>query len=101
MSLPPLDNVFPACPCWLVSRAEDQSPVRNENVYNTLQFIRRSYAKTRMSRGAGQMSIPMKQQPSSLEFFAGSGLVAYGLRDCFRPVWANDICEKHLRRLRQ
>jgi len=28
------------------------------------------------------------------EFFAGSGLVAYGLRGMFNPVWANDICEK-------
>lgn len=25
------------------------------------------------------------------EFFAGSGLVAYGLRGMFKPVWANDI----------
>ena len=25
------------------------------------------------------------------EFFAGSGLVAYGLKDMFAPVWANDI----------
>lgn len=25
------------------------------------------------------------------EFFAGSGLVAYGLKDIFSPVWANDI----------
>lgn len=29
-----------------------------------------------------------------LEFFAGSGLVAEGMREFFRPVWANDICEK-------
>lgn len=28
------------------------------------------------------------------EFFAGSGLVAYGLKGMFRPVWANDICLK-------
>ena len=28
------------------------------------------------------------------EFFAGSGLVAYGLKDMFRPVWAYDICSK-------
>lgn len=28
------------------------------------------------------------------EFFAGSGLVAYGLQGMFRPVWANDICPK-------
>jgi DNA (cytosine-5)-methyltransferase 1 len=28
------------------------------------------------------------------EFFAGSGLVAYGLKGMFRPIWANDISEK-------
>lgn len=28
------------------------------------------------------------------EFFAGSGLVAYGLEGMFSPVWANDICKK-------
>ena len=28
------------------------------------------------------------------EFFAGSGLVAYGLKGMFRPVWANDFCPK-------
>lgn len=28
------------------------------------------------------------------EFFAGSGLVAYGLRGLFSPVWANDISEQ-------
>ena len=28
------------------------------------------------------------------EFFAGSGLVAYGLRGMFNPIWSNDICEK-------
>ena len=26
------------------------------------------------------------------EFFAGSGLVAYGLKGMFTPLWANDIC---------
>lgn len=31
---------------------------------------------------------------SYLEFFAGSGLVAEGLREHFNPVWANDICAK-------
>ena len=25
------------------------------------------------------------------EFFAGSGMVAYGLKGMFKPVWANDI----------
>lgn len=28
------------------------------------------------------------------EFFAGSGLVAYGLKGMFEPVWANDISEQ-------
>lgn len=28
------------------------------------------------------------------EFFAGSGLVAYGLKGMFTPVWANDISDK-------
>jgi len=28
------------------------------------------------------------------EFFAGSGLVAYGLRGLFAPVWANDISKQ-------
>ena len=28
------------------------------------------------------------------EFFAGSGLVAYGLKGMFSPIWSNDISEK-------
>ena len=28
------------------------------------------------------------------EFFAGSGLVAYGLKGMFNPIWANDISDK-------
>jgi DNA (cytosine-5)-methyltransferase 1 len=33
-------------------------------------------------------------KPGFLEFFAGSGLVAQGLRPYFKAVWANDICAK-------
>lgn len=33
-------------------------------------------------------------RPFFLEFFAGSGLVAQGLKGYFRTVWANDICDK-------
>lgn len=33
-------------------------------------------------------------KPTSLDFFAGSGLVAEGLKGFFQTVWANDICEK-------
>lgn len=32
--------------------------------------------------------------PGFLEFFAGSGLVTQALKDHFRAVWANDVCEK-------
>ena len=28
------------------------------------------------------------------EFFAGSGLVAYGLKGMFQPIWSNDVCFK-------
>jgi DNA (cytosine-5)-methyltransferase 1 len=35
-------------------------------------------------------SIPWRMH----EFFAGSGLVSYGLRGMFNPVWANDVSEK-------
>jgi DNA (cytosine-5)-methyltransferase 1 len=33
-------------------------------------------------------------QHSYLEFFAGSGLVAQGLKSFFKPIWANDIDAK-------
>lgn len=36
-------------------------------------------------------------KPGCLEFFAGSGLVAEGLKGFFQTVWANDICEKKAR----
>jgi DNA (cytosine-5)-methyltransferase 1 len=32
--------------------------------------------------------------PTFLEFFAGSGLVAEALKPRFNPAWANDFCEK-------
>lgn len=35
-----------------------------------------------------------KRKPTYLDFFAGSGLVAEGLKGFFQTVWANDICEK-------
>ncbi|MGX9218951.1 DNA cytosine methyltransferase [Massilia varians] len=36
----------------------------------------------------------LRQSLSYLEFFAGSGLVAEGLKSVFKPVWANDIDAK-------
>lgn len=39
--------------------------------------------------------VDFKAAPWSMhEFFAGSGLVAYGLKDIFQPVWSNDNCPK-------
>ena len=40
-------------------------------------------------------SIDLSDAPWTMqEFFAGSGLVAYGLKGMFNPIWANDICDK-------
>ena len=39
--------------------------------------------------------INLSQAPWTMhEFFAGSGLVAYGLQGMFSPLWSNDICPK-------
>lgn len=39
-----------------------------------------------------ETKIDLSSAPWSMhEFFAGSGLVAYGLKDMFSPVWSNDI----------
>lgn len=39
--------------------------------------------------------VDLSQAPWTMhEFFAGSGLVAYGLKGMFRPIWANDISEQ-------
>jgi DNA (cytosine-5)-methyltransferase 1 len=48
-----------------------------------------------MNDRGGVGKVNLSQAPWTMhEFFAGSGLVAYGLKGGFRPVWANDICPK-------
>ncbi|MBU3592910.1 DNA cytosine methyltransferase [Polynucleobacter sp. 71A-WALBACH] len=44
----------------------------------------------------GQIKTKAQKAPlhGYLEFFAGSGLVAYGVQKYFNAIWANDICEK-------
>lgn len=68
---------------------------------STMSF--RSIPPDTMSDGASaggepmsnrQSNEPAKRQFSYLEFFAGSGLVAQGLKSSFRPIWANDIDSK-------
>jgi len=42
-----------------------------------------------------EQKIDLSRAPWTMhEFFAGSGLVAYGLQGMFAPVWANDISEQ-------
>ena len=42
-----------------------------------------------------EQNIDLSSAPWTMhEFFAGSGLVAYGLRGMFSPIWANDISEQ-------
>jgi DNA (cytosine-5)-methyltransferase 1 len=39
--------------------------------------------------------VDLSDAPWSMhEFFAGSGLVAYGLNRMFSPIWANDVSNK-------
>jgi len=48
-----------------------------------------------MQQSIGDHKVSFASAPWTMhEFFAGSGLVAYGLKEMFRPVWANDICPK-------
>ena len=48
-----------------------------------------------MLHSASKKKICLTSAPWTMhEFFAGSGLVAYGLKGMFRPVWSNDICPK-------
>ena len=52
----------------------------------------------RVDTAQSERGEPVKRNASGrlpfLEFFAGSGLVAYALRANFQAVWANDICKK-------
>lgn len=42
-----------------------------------------------------EKNIDLSSAPWTMhEFFAGSGLVAYGLKGMFSPIWANDISEQ-------
>lgn len=56
----------------------------------------RAEVSRRMNKTASNVS--SRQQgadtPTFLEFFAGSGLVAEGLKGRFKSVWANDVCAR-------
>ena len=42
-----------------------------------------------------KQNIDLSSAPWTMhEFFAGSGLVGYGLKGMFAPIWANDISEQ-------
>ena len=48
-----------------------------------------------MTRRTKSICIDLSNAPWTMhEFFAGSGLVGYGLQGMFAPIWANDISEQ-------
>lgn len=51
-------------------------------------------SRPRMSASLSRPKTRPARTPTSLDFFAGSGLVRVGLEPNFRTVWANDICPK-------
>ena len=64
-----------------------------------MQLLERADTPMRQARQASTTLQKVVTQatglpPTFLEFFAGSGLVAQGLKDYFNPLWANDICSK-------
>ncbi len=65
-----------------------------------LELLRKPSARNARSSLVAREAQTLKAEPRSrakpsfLEFFAGSGLVAEGMRADFRAAWANDICEK-------
>ena len=48
----------------------------------------------RMAAPSSDKKAASRSKPAFLEFFAGSGLVAHGLKSYFKAAWANDLCEK-------
>lgn len=54
----------------------------------------RKRAQIRPLVDSGFAATKSANKPNFLEFFAGSGLVAHGLKPYFKAAWANDICEK-------
>ena len=58
-------------------------------------FMPKDCDSEQLDSAASAASTPAPNQSLSyLEFFAGSGLVAQGLKSVFKPVWANDIDAK-------
>lgn len=51
-------------------------------------------ASLRPQIDSGLVAAKNADKPIFLEFFAGSGLVAQGLKPYFNVAWANDICAK-------
>ncbi len=61
-----------------------------DDLFNIVESGLRSTAPPRQSDSGGLV----EERPSFLEFFAGSGLVAHGLKGLFRAAWANDLDAK-------
>jgi DNA (cytosine-5)-methyltransferase 1 len=63
-----------------------------ETVNSSVQNRKRG--SLRASVDSNLIAAVRAEKPCFLEFFAGSGLVAHGLKPYFNVAWANDICEK-------
>jgi len=62
----------------------------NIDLFKPLHRVPQLYSIPRLKANAYETNA----NPGFLEFFAGSGLAAQGLKPYFRTVWANDICSK-------
>ena len=68
--------------------------LKNRPIPNELQ-IRREEKSLLQRTLYKKQNIDLSSAPWTMhEFFAGSGLVAYGLKGMFAPIWANDISEQ-------
>ena len=65
-----------------------------KNMHTSLLDEPREHPENNAPPGKPGASKTKRQALSFLEFFAGSGLVAHGMRGLFRPIWANDIDAK-------
>jgi len=81
-----------------ILEAESQACGRSESILKFHDYL----LHTNIQSKEIPLEFPLPQEekqlrrglPSFLEFFAGSGLVAEGLKSYFKVAWANDISEK-------
>lgn len=71
--------------------------IKGASKLSTIWIIPESAEKPTMQMNIDEAKrkVDLSDSPwKMLEFFAGSGLVAYGMKGMFSPVWSNDINER-------